>query len=229
MTDIVEKRSAGFMFSVLDPASYPYGGNTFEDEDDIKLAHWTGFKPGDVAVDVGCAWGGYSLLALAQGAGVVAVDTTADAERVLMANVTANDTAWLDRYRFERCALWDGVTEYPAWMREEIFGTRYPVGPDVVCVTTLDAIFGASGFTRVDRIKVDVEGAELGVLRGAEATLRAYHPALLIEDHAGIYDRCTREESTEPICRFLTALGYADVREQWWGDRPGGRSFIVAR
>ena len=224
----VEKQSAGYTFVVMDPESYPYGGNTFEDEDDIKRAHWTGFSPGELAVDVGCAWGGYALLALAQGAGVLAFDTTEDAERVLMANVTANNTDWLDRYTFVRAALWDGKTDYPEWMRKEIFEVRYPTGGAVV-LTALDAVVSDLGIPRVDRMKVDVEGAELGVLRGAEAVLRKHHPRLLIEDHAGIYETVTRGESTDPLLRFLSEVGYADVAEQWWGDRPGGRSFIIAK
>ena len=45
----------------------------------------------------------------------------------------------------------------------------------------LDDIVRESGVTRVDAIKVDVEGAEYLVLKGAEQTLDRFHPMLLIE------------------------------------------------
>lgn len=48
-----------------------------------------------------------------------------------------------------------------------------------VPVTTLDAELAA--LTRIDFVKVDVEGAELDVLRGATRTLATHRPALVIE------------------------------------------------
>lgn len=48
-------------------------------------------------------------------------------------------------------------------------------------VTTLDAYLAQSSVTKVDIIKVDIEGAELPFLRGAEHTLRTHRPYLIIE------------------------------------------------
>lgn len=44
---------------------------------------------------------------------------------------------------------------------------------ETVPVTTLDAFVAREGLTRVDLVKMDVEGHELAVLRGAEGLLRA--------------------------------------------------------
>lgn len=225
---IVEKNSCRTTFRVVNPDAYPYGGNSFEDEEEIKLEHWSDFVAGETALDVGAAWGGYSLPALAQGASVIAFDATDDSARILTANVQANDVSWMDRFQFYKAALWDGETDYPEWMRREIFEVRYPVGTTAP-IPSLDQVLRALGGVKVTRIKVDVEGAELGVLRGARETLRKWRPRLLVEDHSGIYERCNREESTLPILSLLAEAGYADVREQWYGDRPGGRSFVVAR
>jgi FkbM family methyltransferase len=247
---IVKKESAGTAFLVVDPTSYPYGDNTFEDEADIKQEYWTGMSPGDVVLDVGAAWGGYTLPALAQGAHVIAFDSTEDSERVLHENVTLNGLEFCRLFSFSRLALWD-LTPYPEWMTREIFGERYPVAD--IQFTTLDAAINSvtvrrysrdlvrvvedyargigSGYSveKIDRVKIDVEGAELGVLRGGEATLRRHHPFLLIEDHAGIYPNVSRETSTLPILKLLEDFGYEDVKERWWGDPIGGRNFIVAR
>lgn len=56
-------------------------------------------------------------------------------------------------------------------------------------------------------IKCDVEGAELEVLKGAEATLNKYGPWLLCEMHSSENDRAAR--------KFLAGLGYSceDVDE----------------
>ena len=52
--------------------------------------------------------------------------------------------------------------------------------------------------TRVDFIKIDVEGHELEVLRGGRATIDEYHPALLVE--------VTSRRTVEFICE---EMGYA--------------------
>ncbi|MGH6684000.1 MAG: FkbM family methyltransferase, partial [Pseudolabrys sp.] len=54
-------------------------------------------------------------------------------------------------------------------------------GEEMVPSATLDGIVLGDGFGRVDFIKLDIEGAELKALRGAEGLLRRDHPALLME------------------------------------------------
>jgi FkbM family methyltransferase len=230
MANLVEIESAGTKFKVVDPdVVCPYGGNTFRDEEDVKLEFWSSFTEGDTVVDVGAAWGGYAMPALAQGANVLAFDSTEDSERILKANAKANGWEW--RLEFRRYALWD-ETDYPEWMKKEIFETRYPTG-QVPRVVTLDRVFSELGVRReaprIAAMKIDVEGAELGVLRGSRETLACHKPRLvLVEDHAGIYEHCTDETSSEPCRALLRELGY-EVKDRWFGDRPGGRNFIVAK
>jgi len=57
---------------------------------------------------------------------------------------------------------------------------------EVVTLTTLDAFAADVGLTRLDLIKADVEGWELRALRGGEATLRRFRPALFIEVDAAM-------------------------------------------
>lgn len=47
--------------------------------------------------------------------------------------------------------------------------------------TTIDTYARLVGLSRLDLIKIDVEGAEMRVLRGATATLRRFRPVLLVE------------------------------------------------
>jgi FkbM family methyltransferase len=63
------------------------------------------------------------------------------------------------------------------------------------------------GFTDVDFLKIDVEGAELAVLKGAEQTIRASKPLIQVECN-GMSDRLFGV-SQEQIVAYLQSLGYA--------------------
>lgn len=54
-------------------------------------------------------------------------------------------------------------------------------GGTVLCdLVSIDDVVREEGLDRVDCIKLDVEGAELDALRGAEATIRRFRPRLII-------------------------------------------------
>jgi hypothetical protein len=55
-----------------------------------------------------------------------------------------------------------------------------PATQVTVALTTLDRIVAQLGLTKVDHIKMDIEGAERQALRGAEATIRRFRPQLAV-------------------------------------------------
>jgi hypothetical protein len=61
---------------------------------------------------------------------------------------------------------------------------------------------------RVDWIKVDVEGGEVGVLEGAQETLRRFSPRLLIEDHSRVYPWVAEQGTTQRLLSLLDEYGY---------------------
>jgi FkbM family methyltransferase len=69
-----------------------------------------------------------------------------------------------------------------------------------VRIETLDHLLAAGKTPPPDMIKIDVEGAEAMVLKGADRILRERHPRLFIEIHS----RTLAEECSE----FLLAFGY---------------------
>jgi Methyltransferase FkbM domain len=70
----------------------------------------------------------------------------------------------------------------------------------------LDAIVQESGVNRVDMIKIDVEGAELLVLKEAADTLDRYHPVVAVEMlETQLKNMAT---SAAEVIRFFRAHGY---------------------
>jgi FkbM family methyltransferase len=83
----------------------------------------------------------------------------------------------------------------------------------------LDYLVASGRFPGPDVIKIDVEGAELGVLRGAEATLRKHHPAVLIEAHSAALSKGCES--------LLGDLGYSILQmERSAGDDKTPRHLI---
>jgi FkbM family methyltransferase len=68
---------------------------------------------------------------------------------------------------------------------------RTTVGaPILVPTVTLDQYVSQHGLTRLDFIKIDVEGAEDLVLEGAIESLKAFHPAIIFEGNPESATRC---------------------------------------
>lgn len=79
-------------------------------------------------------------------------------------------------------------------------------GEETVRVDTLDEFVARRSLERLDLLKVDVEGFELNVLRGAEAVLRKFRPVLFVElsDVLLSHQGCRAAD----VVRHLEALRY---------------------
>jgi FkbM family methyltransferase len=86
--------------------------------------------------------------------------------------------------------------------------------PDVrtfaCAITSLDAELAVNPVSRVDFIKIDVEGGELNVLKGAVETLSKYRPLLYCE----MYEKWTASfgYASADIFAFARSLGYSGAR-----------------
>ena len=69
-------------------------------------------------------------------------------------------------------------------------------------VRTLDDI--AADVDDIQLVKIDVEGAEIGVLKGAPEVLRKHRPTLIVE--------CLSDEAQEEISEYLLEFGYIPFR-----------------
>ena len=77
------------------------------------------------------------------------------------------------------------------------------VGEDsgrTVRAVTLDGLWSAHGEPEISVVKIDVEGAEPAVLRGAQRLLERWHPTLLLEANS--------EAMRDTQAALLEPLGY---------------------
>lgn len=77
-------------------------------------------------------------------------------------------------------------------------------------ITTLDAVVKKLELTKIDLIKIDVEGFEFNVLSGAETTLQKFHPTLFIElDDANLLQH---NSSAQQLIQLLDGYNYSIQR-----------------
>jgi FkbM family methyltransferase len=76
----------------------------------------------------------------------------------------------------------------------------------VVDATTIDTVINEQGIDRLDLVKIDVEGAELEVVEGANKALRVLKPTFIIELSESIQN--TRNYSTVTFKSKMNEFGY---------------------
>lgn len=162
-------------------------------------------RPGQTVIDAGANVGLYSLLfdKLMQHKGrVIAVEPSPRNIDYLQKHLALND---IKSVEISAVAL----SDQPGHMR--FIGSGDPVamrlaetGDTVVPVTTVDLLAEKLSLSALHMLKIDVEGAELKLLVGAEATIARHKPIILIETHerfvAGVHQGCID---------WLTARGYS--------------------
>ncbi len=179
-------------------------------------------KPGSAFVDAGANKGDFSLIAAAllKGTGKVLAFEPAPANVKWLQKSVA-----LNRYTNVRVcdvALADGNGTASLYLGEKSgWHTLVPGLPHrnaaVITVgkSTLDGFLEKSQETKVDMLKIDVEGAELQVLEGARHTLdRNKDIVLLIDTHPSL------GVSPKTLSDFLVARGFGIYELQRPFDRP---------
>lgn len=148
----------------------------------LQVQPWTG----KVVYDIG-AWEGVLALFFARAVGstgaVVAFEPNSSSAARLRTNLALNGISHV--FLFE-VAL--GEADGHAWLhvprgvaaRSQLIEQQTDLP---VLVKRLDALVAEAALPLPNFIKVDVEGAELAVLRGAQATLTRCSPDMLIEVH----------------------------------------------
>jgi FkbM family methyltransferase len=193
----IRKEVATGIFMALDPEDLVSMAilekGTWQPE--VRRAIEGGLSKGSVLVDVGAHIGWNSLTAvpvIGPHGRILAVEPNPDTLRELRANIADSHATNVLVEPFacsdheQTLTLYAGpeyntgeATEFKDIANTEPRAERQRTY--TVRAKTLDSLVWAAGVSRVDVVKIDVEGAELSVLQGAGETLRKYHPRLVIE------------------------------------------------
>lgn len=179
------------------------------------------FKPdkGQVVIDVGAHIGSFTVKASMEVGGeghVVALEPSSSNFKMLRMNVQANHCDNVTALNVAAGSKEDtGLLKLYARPGGNSFYRREleDVGTERVSITTLDSVTAQSDFGRVDFIKIDVEGYELEVLRGAAKTLDSFHPNIAMETH-------DFGPSSEELAQYLQQFDYS-VKSTPYGSRLG--------
>lgn len=160
-----------------------------------------GVLPGMIIIDVGAHHGRYSVCAsrkVGPAGLVVAVEPHPRNVEILEKNLSLND---IENVRIFPVACWSERTNLNSKsaallaLHAVTWGQK---NESPLPGMPLDDLTREQGFTRVDWIKVDVEGSELAVLEGARETLDTFRPHLYLEYH----------RTLSPLNDWLVAHGY---------------------
>jgi FkbM family methyltransferase len=180
-------------------------------------------EPGATAIDVGANVGVYAItaaLCVGSTGRVLAVEADDEYLPRLRANLERNG---LENAEIIGAAAGDADGEIELILAtDRAFSSTKPLvsytgsgATRRVPYRRLDSIWAEAGEPAVAFLKIDVEGAEVEVIAGAERLLASCHPALVVEVHA---------ERTEPeVRRRLAAFGYVDVTPAGFG--PANRGY----
>ncbi|MDQ4142755.1 MAG: FkbM family methyltransferase [Actinomycetota bacterium] len=174
---------------------------------------------GDVAFDIGANLGYFTLVMakqVAPGGRVVSFEPDPEVLSVLTDNVNRN-VEDSDAVTVVATAVGAdaGTAKFASGWRSTRGRIVSDGGDFEVEVMTVDDAAARFGAPRL--MKIDVEGAELDVLRGAEDVLRSARPVVLVEVHSPeLEQRCTD---------LLESLGYQCDRR---GDRGKKETYLVA-
>lgn len=173
-----------------------------------EFHHKIGLLSGEVAIDVGANIGSYTLRLAKKFTSVIAFEPNHANSYVLELNIATNK---LDNIRVEEVALSDRNETAPLYIRgggaTSLDPSHYGLKCDKVKLVRTMKLDDFPRISRkVDFLKIDAEGHELPILRGARRTIDRFKPILGVEVHRG------RVASGTPCacdtCDFLNGCGY---------------------
>ena len=207
-----------------------YVGGTYEPNEFMFLSQV--LRAGMTFIDVGANDGLYTLFAakrVGPSGRVVALEPSGREFARLEENLRLNRLANICPLRLAASDR-DGVaTLRIAGFGHEgcntLGGFAYAIeqeGTEEVRLATLDNIVSERALRRVDVVKIDAEGGELGVLKGARKILTTHHPLVLFElvEAALVHQGASREA----VLNFLEEVGY-----HFWVFSPSGLPEAVSR
>lgn len=158
-------------------------------EPDVRTFLQHALRPGDTFIDCGANVGYFSVMAgalVGSKGKVVSVEANPQTFKLLERNLQSNQIGIP-----VHCALTSRVGEVELYMPEnwDVFSSLKADGLVVgnadysftVTARTLDDVVSELGLTKVDLVKIDIEGGEFDVLRSAPKLLSDFRPLVITE------------------------------------------------
>jgi len=169
-------------------------------------------KPGMVVVDVGANVGYFSLLAaelVGDSGKVYAFEPEPGNNGVLRKNIDINS---ISNIQVEEKAVSDSSGTAEFFLSELDSGSHSLYGEAArgvrehfqVTTTTIDEFHESEGWPNVDLIKIDVEGGELGVLKGMESLMEKTPDVKLIIEYCPFLIEATGAEPSDLLDRLYS-------------------------
>lgn len=188
------------MFRIKKAKDYPFGSvaGFTQEQDVIERFLYPNINKDSLFFDIGACWGQYSLRVLSMGARVVAFEPDPRMVIGLKTNINLN-SGFSDRF-----ILYEGAVS-------QINGNMDMDDLEDIPTANLDSFID---YYVPTFIKIDVEGDELYVIKGAINLLKRHKPKLLIENH--IYMGSDRThgiaqqyvERAQELVMILKSVGY---------------------
>lgn len=163
---------------------------------------------GGKVLDLGAHIGTFTVMAATWGYELLAVEASPENAAILQHSIDAN--ALTQRAQVIRAAVGDriGFVEFiPAGPFGAVANSHLPNATMTVPLTTVTQILAEQGWTRVDLIKLDVEGSEIAALRGMSDLLKqSAAPPILVESNGHTLDFF--DETPQHLLQQLHELGY---------------------
>lgn len=139
-------------------------------------------SPGDVVIDAGGCWGDTALYFAAKGASKVYVFEFIPSNIAIMQKNIALNNQFSSNISLVENAVWDksGVELSYKDKGPSSRVDKAGVFKEKTLTLSIDDLVTNQGIPSVDFIKMDIEGAELQALKGAEDTIRKFKPKLAI-------------------------------------------------
>ena len=168
-------------------------------------------RPGDTVLDVGANIGFHTLEswhAVGRRGRVISIEASPIHATAVRKNLAVNELPADDVVNL---AVGDHKGEVslglPAGGNQGMFGVNAGSEASFSCpMERIDDVLASRGVSALSLIKMDIEGSELGALRGATETLARYRPAILIELNDSALKRCGG--SSSDVLKLLTGAGY---------------------
>jgi FkbM family methyltransferase len=236
----VETKYGSLVFSCENQLTLWRASTFFKKEPDT-LEWIDSMKPGEILFDVGANVGLYTLYAAKKGIKVYAFEPESQnyailnrniylnglQDRVVALNLALSDTRAIDYLYLS--SMDKGASLHTVHENVDFAGNEFQAGyRQGVLATTMDSLVDDWNLPRPDHIKMDVDGHESGIVRGARDTIsHAGFKSLLVELNTDV-------EKDRTVIADLTSCGLKQTgkRQTTGGDGTrfsGVHNFIFSR